>query len=301
MTFADRETSRTLGEPIELYLFVGAAAAVDAEIDMSAGEFGPYAYTDAESEVVYDGVTYLPVTIDRDPIGAAGTLDKATLKVTMEAGLTLGDQFIAYPPNQVVNLFLRQGHSGDDPAEPGNFPVVWTGRVLGCAHPPGETTYTCEPISTALKRPGLRRNYQVSCPHALYGPECGADRAAATIDRTVEALTQTTITLPAGWDSVHPYQKYFGGMVTWLRTDGAMEARSILSSADGLTLRISGNTRGLEVGAGIKVILGCSRSLVLTAGVLVGDCPDLHGNIVNYGGQPFIPTTNPLGPSSNYY
>jgi len=301
MTFASRETSRSLGEPIELYLFTGAAPSLTPEIDMSAGVFGPYAYTDAETEIIYDGITYLPVAISRDAITASGTLDKASLKVVMEAGLELGDQFLAYPPNQVVNLFLRQGHVGDDPEEPGNFPVVWSGRVLGCAHPPGETSYTCEPVSTAMNRPGLHRNYQISCPHVLYGPACRADREAATIEREVEALTQTTITLPTGWDSVHPYQKYVGGMVTWLRGDGAMEARSILSSADGLTLRVSGNTRGLEVGMDVKVILGCSRSVTKVGNAMTGDCVDLHDNILNYGGQPFIPSTNPLGPSSIYY
>lgn len=301
MTFADRESSRSLGEPVELYLFKGADPSSMPEIDMSAGVFGPYAYTDAETEIIHDEITYLPVAISRDTIGASGTLDKAALKVVMEAGLDLGDQFLAYPPNQVVNLILRQGHLGDDADAVGNFPVAWTGRVLGCSHPPGETAFTCEPVSTAMARPGLRRNYQVNCPHALYGPDCRADRATATVVRQVQALTQTTVTLPAAWDSAHPHQKYFGGMVTWVREDGATEARSILSSADGLTLRISGNTRGLDVGMNVNVILGCSRSVAKVGNALVGDCSELHSNILNYGGQPFIPTTNPLGPSSSFY
>lgn len=301
MTFSARESSRALGEPVSLYLFKGTAAAPTPELDLSAGDFGPYAYTDAETEIVHDSVTYLPVAIDRDSVSASGTLDKASIKIQMEAGLELGDQFLAYPPNQVVNLIIRQGHFGDDPEDVTNFPVVWTGRVLGCGHPPGETHYTCEPISTAMKRPGLHRNYQVSCPHVLYGPDCKANRATATIERTVQSLTQTSITLPSGWVGPHAYQKYFGGMVTWLRGDGGMEARSILSSADGLTLRISGNTRGLAPGATVKLILGCSHSVVKSGAALVGDCADLHNNILNFGGQPFIPAINPLGPSNNYY
>lgn len=260
--------------------------------DFDSGEFGPYAYTDAETPIIYDGVTYLPVAIQRDAINASGSLDKAMLKVAMQQGLPLGDQFLAYPPAQVVNLIIRQGHFGDEPSLT-NYPVIWTGRVLGCAHPPNETEFTCEPISTAIKRPGLRRNYQIACPHVLYGSQCRANRKAATIVRPVASIVGSRLTLVDGWEAAHAGSKYLGGMVGWQQDNGALELRTILRQEGDNTFLVSGNLRGLTAGEDVQMILGCGRNM--------DDCVALHDNIHNYGGQPFIPTTNPVSSINNFY
>lgn len=261
--------------------------------DFDSGEFGPYAYTDAEQDITLDGITYQAVTIDRAAITASGSLDKAMLKVSMQQGLSLSDQFLAYPPAQVVNLIIRQGHYGDDTAFRANYPVVWTGRVLGCAHPPNETEFTCEPISTSIKRPGLRRNYQIGCPHVLYGSQCKANRKDATITRTVVSIAGSRITLPDGWEAAFPGAKYLGGMIGWQQDNGAAELRSILRLEGENTFLIAGTLRGLAAGDSVQLMLGCARNM--------GDCANLHSNIHNYGGQPFIPTTNPVGAYNPFY
>jgi len=261
--------------------------------DFDSGEFGPYAYTDAETPITFDGVTYQPVAVKRDGISASGSLDKAMLKVTMQQGMPLGDQFLAYPPAQVVNLIIRQGHVGEATSRLADWPVIWTGRVLGCAHPPAETEFTCEPVSTAIKRPGLRRNYQLSCPHILYGSQCRANRKAATTDVVVSSIVGQRITLPDGWEGDLEVSKYAGGMIGWQQPNGAAELRTILRVEDGNTLLIAGILRGIAVDDTIQVILGCNRTM--------GDCSDLHDNIHNFGGQPFIPLTNPVGAYNPFY
>lgn len=308
MNHGEREQSRTYGAPIALYLFKGTEQSEEAiaAAGFDHGAFGPFAFTDAEdaitrTEIGFDEpVVYVPWPVDRGNIVSSGSLDKSQLKVSMAEGSDLAALFLEYPPAQVVNLIIRDGHVGDDPDDPACFPVVWTGRVLGCGHPPLKTEFTCEPISTSGRRPGLRRNYQISCPHVLYGPDCRADRDAATIERTVAGVERTRVTLSTGWDSVHPHGKYVGGMIRWTRPGGFMELRSILRCADGVTLRLSGTTRGLQVGDTVKLILGCSRSITQSGATIAGDCVDLHDNIHNYGGQPFIPLTNPLGPVNNF-
>lgn len=261
--------------------------------DFDSGILGPYAYTDAEQPITRHGITYQPLAIQREAINASGTLDKAMLKVSMQEGEAVGDLFIAYPPGQVVNLIIMQGHVGDDPDIVSNFPVIWTGRVLGCAHPPNETEFTCEPISTAIKRPGLRRNYQIGCPHVLYGSQCRANRKRATMTSTVSALTSTRVTLPVGWNGPYDVSKFAGGMVGWTQPNGAKLLRTIIRVESPTVLLLSGITTDLEVGDPIEVILGCNHQMT--------DCANIHANIHNYGGQPWIPLVNPIGAINIFY
>jgi uncharacterized phage protein (TIGR02218 family) len=260
--------------------------------DFAAGDLGPYAYTNAEQPITKDGIVFQPSTISRGAITASGTLDKSMLEVRMAQGEDIDQLYIAYPPAQVLNLVIYQGHYGDDTSVLSNYPVVWTGRVLGVQHPANETVFTCEPVSTSIKRPGLRRNYQLSCPHVLYGEQCRANRKAATRNGTVASVTSTRVTMNAGWNGPLAPAKYNGGMLGWTKTDGTLELRSILR-AEGNVLYLSGLPRGLASGMTAKVTLGCGRNM--------GDCSSLHNNIQNFGGQPWIPLTNPLAFVNNFY
>lgn len=260
--------------------------------DFDAGNLGPYAYCDAETPIIKDGITFQPIPVQRAAITSSGTLDKAMLEVTMAQGQEVGELFVAYPPAQVLNLIIYQGHVGDDPAVLNNFPVIWTGRVLGVQHPPNETKFTCEPVSTSIRRPGLRRNYQVSCPHVLYGAQCRANRKRASNGGVVAAITGNRVTLASGWNGGTAGTKYTGGMIEWTKSDGTLELRTILR-VDGSTLYLSAVSRGLSVGGAVTVSLGCAHNM--------SDCAGLHGNIQNFGGQPWIPLKNPLGFVNNFY
>lgn len=260
--------------------------------DFDAGNLGPFAYTDAESTIVKDGISFTPIPIQRAAVTSSGTLDKAMLEITMAQGEDVGELFVAYPPAQVLNLIIYQGHVGDDPNLLNAYPVIWTGRVLGVQHPPNETKFTCEPVSTSIRRPGLRRNYQIPCPHVLYGAQCKANRKAATSPATVVSIASNRVTMAVGWQGSRPPAKYTGGMLGWTKTDGTLELRTILR-VEGDVLYLSATPRGLAAGDVANVSLGCGHNM--------GDCRDLHANIQNYGGQPWIPMSNPLGFVNNFY
>src|SRR5690606_25380278 len=143
-----------------------------------------YAYTDAETAVVFEGITYVPIPISRSAVKASGTLDKSALKVSVPINAEIAELFRIYPPAQVVTLVIRQGHIGDPDSE---FLVHWSGRVLSTERKDSECEFSCEPIATSMRRTGLRRHYQIGCPHVLYGPRCRASKALATT--VAEALT----------------------------------------------------------------------------------------------------------------
>jgi hypothetical protein len=202
MAFEDFEESAHAGEPVQIFKFVYGP---------EAGEY--YAYTDHTDPLVIDGITYEPVAIERSEINSDGTLDKSALKISTDIGTEIAELFRVYPPANVVTLILRAGHVGDLDEE---FLVIWAGRIVACSRDGSEAVMHGEPVSTSLRRPGLRRHYQYGCPHQLYGPHCLANKAAATVASTVASLAGATVTLNSGWNGAFAADKFLGGMLEGL-------------------------------------------------------------------------------------
>lgn len=284
MSYNEYESSVHHGEPVNLFLFTYGTA---------ASEY--YAYCDAEVSITVEGKEYLPVPIDRDAINSSGTLDKSGLSVGVDGFAEVAELFRVYPPSQPVSLVIRQGHIGDPDAE---FAVIWTGRVLSCMWEDDIAKLTCEPVSTSMQRTGLRRHYQYGCPHALYmgtaAGGCRASKAAATVTTTAVTITGSLITLPSDWNSLFPKSKFINGIVEWTNAIGSVVRRSILKVNEATNvIMIGGPIPDMDEGDTISVILGCNHQM--------DDCSNLHHNINDFGGQPYIPTKNPFGNTQNYY
>lgn len=287
MSFLTRELSRALGVPYTAY-----------HIKYGDDAAAYYAYTDAAQEISAPGslagetVTYEPAVISHEDITTSGTLDKQQLVVEVPRTSPLVDLFIIYPPSQVVQLTIRQGHVGSTDS----VPVKWSGRIVAMTLEGSTAKFSCEPILTSMRRNGLRRNYMIGCPYALYSDSCRANKTAATTNVIVQSISGNTIGLSASWFP-HPIIKYVGGMVQWTGPRGT-EIRTILQVSDP-NLIVGGRLSNLSVGDVISVILGCNH--------LMDDCRDLHvevgtntSNINNFGGQPWIPLKNPINKSQAY-
>lgn len=276
MTFDSVENTRYFGRPVNLFL-----------IQYGEGVGSYFGYTDATEDITHADKLYRSVAIQRGAIVVKGSMDKSVLQVNMALNLEVAELFRQYPPSSVVHLTIHQGHLSDPSGE---FLVVWAGRVGSAKRESGELILSCEPTRTSLKRLGLRRHYQYSCPHVLFGPHCKADKAAATVTRTIAAVTSNQITLPAAWSSGDA-ARYLGGMIEWENAMGDTEYRTIIRVA-GNVLTISGSLRDLAAGGSVRVVRGCSRDML--------GCHS-HGNILNFGGCPFIPKTNPVAVVNQFF
>lgn len=269
-SFGVPEESVHDGRPITLYKFTFGELPEDE-----------YRYTDADTVHTLDDKPYMPVAISRGDITSTGTLDRTAMEIRMQRDTEIAEIFRIYPPSYTVSLVIYQGHEGDPDNQ---FLAAWSGRVLGCSWELSENVFTCEPVSTSLRRSGLRRNYQRNCPHALYGPQCRAPRVP--FDTTCSAIyVRNTITVA----SVGPDSTLFTrGTVEWLTTTGRREVMGILGiTADG-HLQLVGTPATLEVGMQIRLFKGCDHTMA-DHGCM------MHNNILNYGGQPWIPLKNPIG------
>ena len=276
MSFPTFETSRHHGRPVNLFF-----------IKYGDSEDSYFGYTDAEQDMTVAGKLYKSVAVQRGAIVVKGNMDKAVLQVNMALNLEVAELFRSYPPSNVVRLTIFQGHLSDPDGE---FLVIWSGRVSSNKREAGELILSCEPTRTSLRRIGLRRHYQYSCPHVLFGPHCRANKVAATISSAVAGIDGQIITLASEWASGTP-QLYLGGMVEWENDMGDTEYRTIIR-AKPTFVTISGQLRDLAVGDTIRLVRGCSRDMA--------GC-NSHGNILNFGGCPFIPKVNPVSTVNQFF
>lgn len=276
MAFSMFESSRQKSRPFYLYL-----------IRYGAGPNEFYAFTDNEKAVTSGGITYETRQIAHGGIATTGTLDKSTVDLTTPRNNELFDLFRVYPPSYRVQLTIRKGHNGD-PDD--STVVVWSGRILSMSVNIDECTFTCEPISTTLRRLGLRRNWQYGCPHVLYGPACRAIKGNVRQIGTISVVVGAEITLLTGWNGPIAADKFIGGFIEITAT--TVIPRTILR-VTGNKLLIAGLLPDLMPGTAIDIFPGCAHDMA--------DCKDVHANIVNFGGQPWIPTANPIGNRNNFY
>ena len=268
MTFVSREVTVDQGTPVTIFLF-------------QHGFNKELLYTNVDKNVVFGGKTYQPASIRHASITSNATLDSSSLELSMAADLEVVKLFTEYPPTTPVTLRIFQGHLNDADNQ---FLAIWNGRVLSHRIEGSEATLSCEPTYVGNRRVGLRRHWQYSCPHVLYGDQCRASEANGTKTLTVSSVSKRGITLPTGWNGTVATTSFTGGMVEW-NNNGNTEIRSIVGVVNGRELRVDGLVRGLATGDTVKVIVGCNRQL--------SDCRDIHDNVLNFGGAHAIPQINP--------
>lgn len=281
MTFEAREESKQDGIPASLYL-----------IEYGDTETSYFAYTDTDVAVTFDGKVFSPTTIGREKIEASGNLDKSTLEIDITPNASVVSLYHNQLPSQVIRLTIWQGHVDD---ADNDFKVVWTGRIISISRPGRFARINAEPISTSMRRTGLRRHYQYGCPWALYNGECGASKAAATETVAATGVGQNYVEFADGWQGAPGKSKYLGGFIQWTDNNTQItQTRTILAFGDNSNqLVVNGTIFGLDVGENVGVVLGCNHQM--------SDCADLHNNIVNFGGQPWIPKQNPTELRNQFY
>lgn len=309
MSFGEFEASGDRGEPIELYLFIYGSG---------AGQF--IGYTDAEQPLtrfepaVNAVVTYAPIPIASGKITSSGTLDRQNLTVAFPENAALTDLFRYRPTSSVVSLIKFQGHA-NDPAQ--QFLSNWNGRVVGFNIADNETELTCQPAATAMQRNGLRRHWQYGCPHFLYsqGPGlCNASKAAATANFLVAGFSANVLTLDlvgsinawgasskySDWGNPERRERWAGGLVEWTSPSGRAEIRSIVRIEPNSSLRLSSAMEEMPTSATVQLIYGCNHKTGIPSLFDGGDCLPVHNNILNFGGDPWIPLENPVGLKNIY-
>ncbi len=277
MGFSTYEESSYLGEPVTLLKFTHGSTVMG--------------YTDATKTVVYASRSYSPLPLDHDALNATGTMDKTTLRIRVPSDSAIAELFRVYPPSSVVGVTIYHGHANDPSNE---FKAVFVGRVLaGNRADDSITTLVCEPISRSFMRPGLRRRYQRLCPHALYNSLCGVNKATFTKTGTVDAILtpELRFMIASGWSGALAPSIFINGIFS-ITVSGETIIRPITSVDAANIITVGGKLPNVTIGSTVQLIPGCDHTMET--------CKNVFNNVLNFGGQPWIPTTNPLAAVNNF-
>ncbi|ERP95698.1 hypothetical protein Q669_29455 [Labrenzia sp. C1B10] len=271
MPFQQIEESRFQGVPVELY-----------EFRYGTGETAVLRYTNADEDISFEGVEWKAIPINRQAYKSSGKVEKSSVTITVPVDEDLSLLFTDFPPTQEVSVIIRSGHF---PVGPDNVVAVWSGRVLSTAKKDRTTELSCDSTPIRLNRPGLRRNFQFGCPFVLYGHKCLASKANASVTSSVVSIDDGKLSLQANWWGAMPVEKFVNGVLSW-DSDKGREHRTIRAVDAGGAITFIGPLRDIDVGTAVSIALGCNHQM--------SDCENLHNNIQNFGGQPWIPTKNPF-------
>jgi uncharacterized phage protein (TIGR02218 family) len=264
MTFATLETSRTDGQPIELYEFVGT--------------FSTWRLTSYQSTVTAAGGTFIPLAGLERGVLKVGTQeeDSLALDITLpfDHPMVSAYAYMTAPPQ--LDFTLYRVHLGDLAS-----PVtMWKGKV---------TAFSVEGRKAKFRVPSLfsymlggvapQPRFQAPCNHVLYDVRCSISAAANSHTTTVTAIADRLISVASN--------PYLAGDCNAgeLVFAGGNQSRMIMGNT-GLDFTVTYPFAGLTIGASVTLRRGCDHSFET--------CKTKFSNGINYGGTPLVPDHNPF-------
>ena len=257
MTYDTTEASVSSGKPIELYDFENNS--------------NHYRYTSGPVLVAYGGYTYVPETIQRGELEMSENAFRNELEIKINRDNVFIRRFIQAPLEGMVNLIVYRGHGI-------NFVTFWVGVVSQVKFNSEEVTITATPRTSSLLRTGLRRKYQKLCNYPLYAVGCGVNLDSFKVVGTIDTISGFTITSSAFATKANDWFKA-GKIVVG-------DAERLITTHTGNTITANRGIVEAVVGNSFTAYAGCSHTMNI--------CTDKFNNLINYGGQPWIPTKNPF-------
>lgn len=263
MNLAD--TTVESGIPVELYLIVQGGQA--------------WYFTDGSYDIVKDSITYTPENIQRSEIGQDGDLFKSGLTLTFERTSVFATQFFKFAAEvpTLITIFRGQAYT----TTPITFDTYWKGRVVSSRGNGSSVNLDCESIYTTTRRPGLRMRVEKLCRHILYDEMCKINREAYKITANVQTVSTDGLTLTFDDLSGASDGTFTAGMVRHGETD-----TRLIADQTGVVVRLTRPFNYLIGNTDVVLYPGCDK--------LTNTCHVKFNNLLNHGGFPYIPTSNPF-------
>lgn len=264
MTYSDTEISAYSGSPIELYEFVGT--------------YTTYRYTSHHRDITYNSNVYTAVALERDSIKAIDQSDNQRVQIKLPANEDIITDYAFNTPAQGLDLTVYRQHE-----EGGDTITYFKGTVSSVAIQQNATTLGVITVSSLLTKALLgqfpKPFFQGMCNHTLYDTRCQVNSASFSHSTTITSIASNTIVV-ASVGSLTGSALVGGKLVS-----GTEERLIIAQSGTTLTIQFPFTT-SIVATASCTVFAGCDHT--------VTTCRDTFNNVINYGGQPFIPDFNPF-------
>ena len=249
-----------------------------------------YRYTDTENAKAYDGDSWEPATFAPEFPGEDGDMKEQTMKLAVQGDLTPALMLINRPPSFVCRVTVYEANLLDQNKE---VRLRFAGRVISTKwSDAGTMEITVTPGSTELNLPGRPQIYMRTCGHVLYGPRCGATKTTRAMTGAVTDSGVIVLTgYPTGFIEAGAFSR---GEISWTNPEtGQIEYRTIglcENNGSGLSVYVDYPPSGVTA---FSIAMGCTHTEAA--------CMDWHNNILNYGGQPWIPLESPHNRYTEFY
>lgn len=242
---------------------------------------GTYRLTSHDEDVTFDGNVYTAATISRSttPLVPLGRIREITVSIALDHPLVEELQRYGIPPQDSL-ITIRWYFVGDAESDlkwQGYIGGVRTDQQFARIRVPSKVdiAFSCKlPVKTADR----------TCPHEVFDVGCDLSPLGGfVLLPTVSSVSGTTVVIssisgnPDGW-ARH-------GRLKRIADD---EQRSILEQV-GTTLTIDYPFRDLDIGDDLALYAGCDKTLAT--------CVSKFNNVLNFGGEPVLPLTNPASPT----
>ena len=229
----------------------------------------------SQKDYEWNGKVFKAEAVTRSALHFSSDFARDVLTVTIPADAGLAQIFFSGTPDFLMRLTVYRGsrHSA-------SFQPIWIGLVTGASFSFDGTSYSCElnceTAASRMERLGLARNYQLTCPHTLYGNMCGVKQSRFASIRTVTDISGFRVTVSG--DAIAD------GYYTAGQAVAASGARRFIASSAGNIITIE-REMGLRPGDVLTLYPGCDKAR--------STCINKFGNGAAYGGFPWLPVTNP--------
>lgn len=242
-----------------------------------------YRYTSADRNLVVGGNTYTARPIKAGSMRFTGDAQADEMTITAPASIPLVQNFCATPPQERIVARVLRLHDGSPPV------VRWSGfvdRVVRVER--GKANIICSSLLGGMSSNGARLVWQKQCPHVIYSPGCGVNKAEHALTAVLSDVDATTLysndflNIPPSFTASG--RSFNAGYVEWTTTNGHRMWRAI-NVQFGDSVRVLGGTAGAQAGMTVVAYPGCSRT--------VQGCESFN-NIRRFGGFSHLPGKTPF-------
>jgi uncharacterized phage protein (TIGR02218 family) len=262
MTYLEDEMSAHDGQPIELYEFYSNSTT--------------YRFTSHVESVEFSGHTFNAIPITRGSLEGGTQEDSPTIEIRMPYTERIVKDF-AYgvSPNSLQLIIYRLHTATGQPIE------YWRGEVAAISVSGRVAKFRVPSVLAGKMKSSVPGTfYQSQCNHCLYSSRCGISSEAYKLRTTVLNISSNGASLVLA-SSGGASQNWFKAGEIIRASDG--ERRMVVYQS-GASIDLNYPFPNIKIGDTVNIYAGCDHT--------VGDCRDKFNNIINFGGHPFIPSSN---------
>lgn len=249
-------------------------------------------YAAAPLDVGYGEATFsAQAGVEISAVEVARNVLRSSLTIQLPWSCAFVQDCLTARPDEPIAIINYRGHAsvttygegtyGAGIYAGGGYVAWWRGYVRSCRFAEQRRAeIVCVPTLRSLGHTGLILRYGKACQVPLYSTPCGLTQATYAQTGTVGTVSGTTVTATVFGTEADGY--WVGGT---LETSSA-QRMIIAHSGTSVTLASAFSDTELAVGTSFTAYPGCDHT--------IATCKARFDNLLNYRGQPHIPTQNPV-------